>query len=224
MQKTACFVETLFVGIILKTINFDNYLQNSTSVLKISPNSFVFLEYKMAVPVRDPENPYVIDPFYFQRNSSAAYPDSPIFDRPIPHKIHIYSVTFVGGFFTLLLIYLVLFRTPKDFRPYSRYVWLYSSLKLNLLLQDAFTLRTHGFGFHCAWLLVPNSTKSRGWSDLVCIKWSVILVQLQSSVFIHHIVNGSLYSWVCNFAVSVLLSLLLNCQVSYLTIFKQWVY
>lgn len=74
----------------------------------------------MVNSTRDPENPYVIDPYYFQKNPSLLV-DPPIFDHPIPHKIHIFTVTFVGGFFTLLLMYLVLFRTPKDFRPYSRY-------------------------------------------------------------------------------------------------------
>lgn len=69
--------------------------------------------------IRGPQNPYVIDPYYFQKNASLLV-EAPIFDRPIPHNIHIFTVTIVGGFFTLLLMYLVLFRTPKDFRPYSR--------------------------------------------------------------------------------------------------------
>jgi hypothetical protein len=83
---------------------------------------------------RDPSNPYVIDPYYF-KNSTNRY----VYDQTWLALIHntINYVAFgLGSLLTLLIIYLIVFRTPKHFQAYKQILTMCTAMDVCYLLTD----------------------------------------------------------------------------------------
>lgn len=80
---------------------------------------------------RNSENPFVKDEFYF--SNATAYSETTI---SLAHKICNIAAFFIGMSLVGLLIFLIVFKTPRHFRPYSKMVFLCALTDSIILICD----------------------------------------------------------------------------------------
>lgn len=98
----------------------------STNPLSISAMSVVI----------NPENPYVLNPFFFANQTNSTYDQTWI---AFIHRSNNILAAALGFITCSLVIYLVLNRTPVPFKPYSKIVLLCSCVDFYFLLVDLLT-------------------------------------------------------------------------------------
>jgi hypothetical protein len=63
------------------------------------------------------ENPHVHNPFYFANLTQLSFEQTPFY---LVHKINNYLAAITGMLLNLLMIYLIINKTPVHFKPYSK--------------------------------------------------------------------------------------------------------
>jgi hypothetical protein len=79
-------------------------------------------------PGRDLANPYVINPRFFENTTGNYVYEGSWLD--IGHRVSNAIALSLGGSLTLLVFYLIAYKTPKHFQPYSKMLMLCATLVL----------------------------------------------------------------------------------------------
>lgn len=89
----------------------------------------------------NPENPYVFNEQFFSNVTNLPYEKS-TFD--LIHSLNNYTAAILGAFSILLVQYLIVFRTPRQFREFSK-ILLLCTISDSVYLTSDFCTQTVGF-------------------------------------------------------------------------------
>lgn len=127
-------------------------MQQNTKIYTLIKNWFIKIRlifhhtiiifFQKMSTTRNPENPFVKDEFYF--TNAIAYSETTL---SLIHKISNISAFLIGMSLVCVLLFLIFFKTPSHFRPYSKMVFLCALTDSIILISDFLCMIVSFCGF-----------------------------------------------------------------------------